>query len=441
MAKLWIWWGLVWAQPVLPLSRLVYYSDGRAYWQRETVLPLRSPLVVKIPGRSRPILLPQPEYNVRSWSVAPDTILQRSTSEPPGSVAEFLRRSIGATVWIAYPAGNEWEELQGTVEYVNTRGDLLLRKSTGEQVLLPGKLIRVARLVGSSPYVESRPGWRLMLHADTALPAARVAVAGWDTLPPWQARHTLQILGPTRVGLFTQIALPPFPESAYPLELYLIQGRGDSLPNATWHLPLQRIEAGYAAVLTLLRTEMPYTDVYRASLPDLVEALDPFSLRQWQGTAQRTLQILNTEKIPLPSGTVQLLDEQGLPLAESTLPFTAPNSIGYIPLSPTTPIQLRLQESELRREKSKDPLQGPKVTLLGSLRVQNGSSREVRLLIEKPITGQPLPEKLGFARATPLDERRGSNLRYLLQWELLLRPGATEVLEYAYELTLPVTGR
>ncbi len=124
-------------------------------------------------------------------------------------------------------------------------------------------------------------------------------------------------------------------------------------------------------------------------------------------------------------------------MARSVLPLTPPGATGYLPLAPDPAIQLRLQEAEVRREKDRSSSAAFRVTVQGTLSVQNGTAREVRLRIEKPLTGQPIKDKIGFVQVVPLPERRATNPRQLLQWELLLRPGATENLEYAYELTLP----
>lgn len=436
MAKLWIWLGLLWGQVSLPLSRLVWYDNGRVYWVREAVVPLpERKLVVKLPGENPPAgPLVQPEYRIHRWSLSPDTVLRTPFSLPP-HLEGFLRQHIGASVWVSYLAGNEWEETSGVLEGVFPEG-ILLRKATGEQVWLPTKLLQGVRVTGENTPREVQGAWRLVLEMDTTLPAARVAVAGWDTLPPWQAYHTLRLLGPTRLALTTWANLPPLPETAYPIELYLLQRNTDST-TLSWHLPLQKITAGSSTHILLLQTEIPYTELYRALLPDLIESLDPLTIGQWKGGAERSLQLLNTEKTPIPLGQALLLDEGGLPLAEGTLPAISPTKTGYFLLSPIPTLQLRLQESEVRREKLRDPAAATKVTLSGTLRIQNGSPREVRLLVEKPLTGNPLPDKLGFARTVPLPERRGPNPRYTLTWELLLRPGATETLDYTYEVLLP----
>lgn len=438
MTKLWLLVGLLGAQTTLPLSRLVWYSDGRVYWVREAILPFtHREMIVKVVGPSKPLtLLPQPEYRVKQWQVQPDTCLL-SPKGLPQTLKDFLRRHIGTSVWVSYTAGNDWEEVQGVIEAVDTEGDLLLRRPSGERLWLPAKLIQAARAEGQSVQKASSPAWRLSVEVDTLLPAARLAVAGWDSLSPWQAQHLLYLTGPTRLTLLTWVTLPPSFLGGSPVEVFLSQVQGDSTQPTLWHLPLQRVLPDEANHLLLLRAELPYTEVYRASLPDLVENLDPFTLTQWRGWAERTLQILNTEKVPLPSGSAFLFDEQGLPLAQSSLALTPPASAGYLPLTHNQTVQLRLQETEVRREKARDPYSGPRLTLTGTLRVQNSSTREVRLLVEKPITGQPVPERMGFARSTPLPERRGPNPRHLLQWELLLRPGATEVLEYTYEVLLP----
>ncbi|MCX7607394.1 MAG: hypothetical protein N2170_09060 [Bacteroidia bacterium] len=439
MAKLWLFLGLSWGQSFLPLTRIVYQADGRVYWVREALLPFtQKTFTVKIPGPAKPLtLLPQPDYRVKRWTISADTLIVLSGEPPLSDLVGFLRQHIGATAWISYLASSEWEESQGIVEHVSPDGSVLLRKMTQERVWIPGKLIQAVRTDGSSLRRESRPAWRLTLEIDTVLPTGRVAVAGWDSLSPWKARHIVQIIGPTRLRLLTSIQLPPFSENTFPVEIYLTQGINDSAASTLWHLPLQKVTSSGELWLPLLHAELPYTDIYRASLPDLVENLDPLVIGQWKGWAEHSLQIVNTEKIPLPAGQVQLLDEQGLPLAQSSFPLTAPTATGYIPLTRTPALQIRLQETEVRREKPKDPLAGPKVILSGTLRIHNGENREIRLLIEKPLTGQPLQDRLGFARATPLQERRGNNTRYLLHWELLLRPGATEILEYGYEIVLP----
>lgn len=436
--KLYLWLSVLWAQSVLPLSRLVYYSSGKAYWVREAVVPiLRSPITVRIPGCAVPTtILPQTEYKVQRWFFLPDTIWRDGGSSPE-SLEDFLRWHVGSMAWVSYSVGNEWEEIQGTIEKVSARGDVLLRRPSQERVWMPKKVLRAARIEPTASFKRPVPGWRIIVEIDTNLPAGRVAVAGWDSLSPWRAVHKLRLISPTRALLTTQIELPPFSEDAPQIELFLVQNENDSTRSFTWHLPMQKLIAFAENRFFLIHAEMPYTDVYRASLPDLVERLDPLTLGSWRGYAERSLQLLNTGQIAIPSGTVEIFDEQGLPLAQSQISLTAPAATGYVALSNMAGIELRLQEQETRREKVKDPNAGPRVVIAGTLRIQNSTAREARLVIQKPITGQPVIDKLGFARATPLPERRGPNPRFLLQWELLLRPGASETLEYSYDLLLP----
>ncbi|MCX7652815.1 MAG: hypothetical protein N2200_08135 [Bacteroidia bacterium] len=442
MAKLWVCLGLMWAQPLLPLSRLVYYSTGKVYWVREAVVPmLRSQVSVRIIGRSQPLfILPQPEYRLKRWFFSPDTFLI-DVPQSSETMKEFLRTHIGSGVWISYAVGNEWEEVQGVIERISEKGDVLLRRPTQELLWLPAKVIRAIRTEANVRSRTFMPGWRITLEADTPLPAARIAVAGWDSMSPWRASHILQLVSPTRASLTTQIHLPRLLEDVPQLEVFLLQSGADSTRTYTWHLPMQKVLAHHQNHLFLLKAELPYTDLYRASLPDLVESLDPFALSSWRGFAERSLQLLNVGQIAIPAGSVHILDEQGLPIAQSQLSVTPPAGTGYIPLSDMAGIELRLQEQESRRERSRDPALGPKVNIVGSLRIQNSTSRDARLVIQKPITGQPVLERLGFARATPLPERRGPNPRFLLQWELLLRPGAIETLDYSYDLLLPAASK
>ncbi|MCS7296727.1 MAG: hypothetical protein RMK19_00800 [Bacteroidia bacterium] len=438
LAKLWLY--LSWGQVLLPLTRLVYYSSGKAFWTREAIVPmLRSPIKVRLPTAAPPLaLLPQPEYKVRRWTYEPDTFVVEK-EKTAATLRQFLEQHIGANVWISYAVGNEWEELQGVIEYLSPKGDVLLRRPSQERVWLPYRSIRSARLEAAAPPPRHiLKGWRLSVEIDTSLPAARLAVAGWDSFPPWRAVHILQLTSPTRATLTTHIEICCLEEEASQVELYLIQNESDSSRSFTWHLPLQKLNASTENRLFLLHGEMPYTELYRASLPDFTERGDSVIQNSWRGYAERSIQLLNTAQVSIPAGSVHIFDEQGLPVAQSRLNLTPPTMTGYIPLAHMAGIELRLQEQEIRRERSKNPsTTGPKVTLLGILRIQNSSPREARLLIQKPLTGQPIPEKLGFARSTPLPERRGANPRYLLQWELILRPGATETLEYTYEFMFP----
>ncbi|MCS6789745.1 MAG: DUF4139 domain-containing protein [Bacteroidia bacterium] len=440
MTKLQLLWGMgiLWAQPMLPLRKLLWYSSGKAYWVREATLPMLRPfLQVRIPQTaSMPFPLPQSDYRIQKWTVTQDTLLL-APYHSPTDLLSFLRQHIGANAWLLYEAGKEWEETHGTIEGAIAAKAILLRKPNQERVWLPVEYLRAARVEGSLPR-ELRPAWRLSIETDTTLPSAPVAVAGWDTLPPWQAYHLIQLIAPNRLLLQSTLHLPPLNESASSVEVYLLQEGSDSGYVQSWYLPLQQIQAGTTTHLTLLQAELPFTDVYRASLPDLLESTDPLTLGSWKGTAERSLQILNTQSMPLPPGKVRVLDEQGMPLAESYLHLTLPTTAGYVPLAATPTLQLRLQENEQRREKPKDPEKGTtRVLITGLLRIQNTAPREIRLIVEKSITGMPVPEKLGFARSSLLPERRGANPRYGLTWELVLRPGSTETIEYAYEVALP----
>lgn len=435
MTKLWLLAGSLWAQAVLPLTRLVWYSDGRVYWVREAlVAAFQGELSIKVPGLKPPaFLLPQPDYRVKAWTLRPDTI-QVPSHRVPASLHELIEHSVGASVTVVYLAGSEWEETTGLLESVTDR-DLFLRKATGEQVVLPRASVQAVRR-SAGPFVGVFPAWRLSVRLDTTLSLARVTVTGWDTLAPWQATHLLQITTPTRALLQTTFELPPSPFWGDPVEFFLVYQAPEGASPHLWHLPLQKIGLSSTRI-AFLQAELSYSELYRASLPDLVESLEPLQLGSARANAERSLQLLNSQKVALPPGPVQLLDAEGLPVARSVLPLTPPGATGYLPLASDPAIQLRLQEMEVRREKDRSTPTALRVGLQGTLSVQNGTAREVRLRIEKLLTGRPLTDRLGFAQVTPLPDRRVGNPRHLLQWELLMRPGATENFDYAYELNLP----
>jgi hypothetical protein len=185
------------------------------------------------------------------------------------------------------------------------------------------------------------------------------------------------------------------------------------------------IRRGEKAIVTLFRTKIKYSHVYRWSPPSPMEHL---------------LVLQNSTDTAWTTGPCLAVSD-GKPLGEDLLKYVPKGGAGEMPVTAAINIAQEKTETEAERklkvhEPSKDFFLDL-VTIKGKLQVKNFEKRPATVVIAAPIPGKPL--EAGDEGAISIDstklqllERSGS-----IRWRLTLDPGGTKTLTYVYERYVP----
>jgi hypothetical protein len=193
--------------------------------------------------------------------------------------------------------------------------------------------------------------------------------------------------------------------------------------NLSWNLGRLKIPAYAAFQVRLTQYVLQGRIGYLFSLPLRLPAEDS----SWTTVSAESFLFFSSSDSPsgrkgllplLPSGPGYLstADQEVIPFF---ITYKKSQTL-RVPYSGLSPLHATLQEST-RKSDRKNPS-----TIAGALRVTNPFAEPIYLVVEKPVSGKPLPSEIGLARI----EKQESS--YLLSWEAVLAPGQNLSFSYAY---------
>jgi len=412
MAKLWLFLSLGLAQEAL-LEQLILHTDGtyEAHWK--VSCGSVASCEVRLPGQPMHLLCVG-ENLPFSFTMAPDTLWG------PASEGDI---PLGLAVTAAYLAGSDLEESQGTLQ-TKTPEFIAISTKGGQHWIARQHLVSLlfpAEDKGSRPY----PATRLHLFPQdprTDNVFSFIAIGKVADSPQF-----LYVLEPVNSGEYKLTLwawMPVLFGRSYETSLTVQEANGIAWPAGRVQVP-----AGMPFQVRLKAFTLPGRVAYVFSLPSEPPAEDSSLMTC---TAKRYLLLSPVGDGGLGEGAGKTTESRGS--------MTFPEGEGYfytgdgpvipfqiqagrpirIPYPSTAPLQATLQE-RIRKAGRKAPL-----TITGTLRITNPYAETLHLLVEKPLSGEPLPTESGLARI----EKRGA--MYLLSWEATLTPGQTLTLSYAY---------
>ncbi len=413
MAKLWLFGAITFAQ-TLSLQKLILYAEGtyEAHWTINwTGAP---PYEVRLPGRlTRLIPLQGTGPALFSWETEPDTLW--GPFHPSGPlVPNGFPVPLGTSLTASYQAGDEIEELKGTL-HAYTPTHLLIRVQN-DLYWLPLANLTELQYPASAQGASIYPATRLRLYPEAPGDEASFQLIAQGTLP--DSLRFLYLIAPKEnqsYQLTAWLQIPPLFPGTYETALEL---RTD---HRHWPLGRQRLPLHRILTLRLSQTALVGKEGYAFSLPPLDPTPDT---TRHEAIAQKVLLLTASEDLQLPPLSEGLLiDKNG-----STFPFlwqkalTSPRTL-RIELEPAPDLQASLQEVRRKTDKKSPPAR------LGTIRLRSALPQEAAILIEKRLIGSPLPAESGLAR---LEKHPASSNHHILRWEVVLLHQQAISLSYAY---------
>jgi hypothetical protein len=192
------------------------------------------------------------------------------------------------------------------------------------------------------------------------------------------------------------------------------------------------LEKGAATIIPVSTATVKYEDLYTVDLPinstqeDKANPIEVF----------HKYKIINSGSAPLTTGSVLVINQNDLPIAQSQIKYTPAKGEQEINISKAIDVQVRNEETEGKREKSNKKVSNgvlyDKVTYNGRVFLQNLQNKTIKVKVSKSATG--------FATATSVngkvkkikDEYASVNGLSLMEWEVELAAGQKLELTYSY---------
>jgi hypothetical protein len=192
------------------------------------------------------------------------------------------------------------------------------------------------------------------------------------------------------------------------------------------------LEPDTRLLVPVLSATIGYEDIYTADLginsPELSRSnpLDVF----------HGYRISNNTAAPFTTGSVWVLNQKEQPLAQAQLKYTPTKASTEITLSKALDVSIKNEELETKREANARALgygnNYDRVSYSGKLLVSNLQQKKITLRIKKYVSGTLLKSSLP-GNVKKLKEEDSINATTLLEWELVLEPGAKKEISYDYQ--------
>lgn len=200
---------------------------------------------------------------------------------------------------------------------------------------------------------------------------------------------------------------------------------------------------GIKTAVNIFSANIPYKDVYEVNLSDIVSY---YSYRYIRDTDVNTfdvfhsIRLTNTTSQPLTTGPAFVLDENLNPLAQDQLKYTPVKNDVSLQLSKAIDVIVKNNEEEASRAENFttiNKVRYTKVTIKGSISVENSQNKTINLLITKTLNGKTIEISDGGTFKNP---NSGYNVNPFseLKWDLQLKAGEKKKIYYSYEVLINI---
>lgn len=192
------------------------------------------------------------------------------------------------------------------------------------------------------------------------------------------------------------------------------------------------LEKGAATIIPVSTATIKYEDLYTVDLPinsttnDKANPIEVF----------HKYKILNSGNAPLTTGSVLVINQNELPIAQSQIKYTPAKGEQEVNISKAIDVQVRNEETEGKREKSNkklsDGVMYDKVNYNGRIFLQNLQNKTIKIKISKSATGFATATSVNGKIKKVKDEYTSVNALSMMEWEVELAAGQKMELTYNY---------
>ena len=186
-------------------------------------------------------------------------------------------------------------------------------------------------------------------------------------------------------------------------------------------------------IIPVMTSTIHYDDIYTAD----ILPTDANSSNEEGIIVSHNFRIDNESTAPLTTGSVLIINQNELPIAQSQLKYTPVKGASDILLSKAIDVKVKNEELENKRETSTKKVEVggfyDKVFYKGTVDVANYQSKKISVKIKKYILGLPAEAgQAGKIKKASMDTSNDINSSALIEWEVELLPGQKKQLTYSY---------
>lgn len=192
------------------------------------------------------------------------------------------------------------------------------------------------------------------------------------------------------------------------------------------------------ASFQIFSQKIPYKDVYKVSLSDVTSF---YTTRTINNDPERkfdvyhSLKLTNTTKDPFTTAPVFVMDEELRPLAQDEIKYAPLGSNVSVNLAKSPDLIVKNNEVEKTREeraKTIDKRSYTKVTITGTIDIQNTLDKKITLNADKSIMGNII-EVSDNGKIITAPNNSGLNQLTRAEWEINLEKNEKKAITYTYE--------
>jgi len=196
------------------------------------------------------------------------------------------------------------------------------------------------------------------------------------------------------------------------------------------------------AIVPVSNVTIPYKTIYDVDISDFaavaargkvmeMEEMQPFDVYQ-------SIKFTNKGTVPLTSASIFLVNENDKPIAQNQIKYTPAGADAFIKLQKAIDIIARSKDVEDKRkdrELTYKRVSYDKVTIKGTIELQNYLDKAVTLNVKKAITGEATEAKEGTFTTRKIS---GSpNYTSSLKWEVTVPAGEKKTIIFYYDVFVP----
>lgn len=201
------------------------------------------------------------------------------------------------------------------------------------------------------------------------------------------------------------------------------------------------LEKGTKSLFSVFSSNITYDDIYEVSIYDYVNFASTRYINDESDDDQRfdvfhSLKLKNITSNPFTTAPVFVQDEKLEPLAQDQITYTPVGSTVKVQLSKSPDVLVTNKEQQLKKDdnaKTFKKVVYAKVTIKGSIPIQNLQDKSITLNINKYINGTITEVSDGGEIKVP-GKYSGVNPVSTTEWNIKLAPNEKKTVTYTYEV-------
>lgn len=190
---------------------------------------------------------------------------------------------------------------------------------------------------------------------------------------------------------------------------------------------------------SIFSTEVPYEDIYEINISDIVNyaSTQRININEDQVyDVYHSLKIGNNTDVPFTTGPVFVQDKTLQPLAQDQIKYTPVGGKVKVQLAKATDILVKQNEEEVSsedRSKKYNSYYYKKVTIKGTIKVENLQQKSVKICVTKTINGDVKDTSDG-GTTKKSGKYTGLNPFSETEWNITLGKGEKKNITYSYDV-------